>query len=223
MLCPVLWRLGRHRPDRETRASPRAPRARDRRRGACGSASRSSSKRVTPPSSPSPKQPESADPGRSRARAAGALLRHQPGTRLRSRSGALRQSAERLLAAPARCRIHAAPARACRAVRASRPTASASRTPRPAPRRARAICARRTSTGAADRLAGIASELRPAWIGFVGKEAYRGAFGERPELGVQERQARRHPALRAAVDFAGERCGALGRAPALVSSARSRV
>jgi len=42
--------------------------------------------------------------------------------------------------------------------------------------------------GAADRLAGIASELRPAWIGFVGKEAYRGAFGERPELGVQERK-----------------------------------
>ena len=41
--------------------------------------------------------------------------------------------------------------------------------------------------GAADRLAGIASELRPAWVGFVGKEAYRGAFGERPELGVQER------------------------------------
>ncbi|HEX9141094.1 MAG TPA: mismatch-specific DNA-glycosylase [Gaiellaceae bacterium] len=42
--------------------------------------------------------------------------------------------------------------------------------------------------GAADRLAGIARELRPAWIGFVGKEAYRGAFGHRPELGVQERR-----------------------------------
>ena len=42
--------------------------------------------------------------------------------------------------------------------------------------------------GAADRLAGIASELWPAWIGFVGKEAYRGAFSERPELGVQERK-----------------------------------
>ena len=42
--------------------------------------------------------------------------------------------------------------------------------------------------GAGDRLAGIASELRPAWIGFVGKEAYRGTFGHRPELGVQERK-----------------------------------
>jgi G:T/U-mismatch repair DNA glycosylase len=30
--------------------------------------------------------------------------------------------------------------------------------------------------------------LRPRAIGFVGKEAYRGAFGERPELGGQERR-----------------------------------
>jgi TDG/mug DNA glycosylase family protein len=41
--------------------------------------------------------------------------------------------------------------------------------------------------GAEERLAQIARELKPAWIGFVGKEAYRGAFGERPELGVQKR------------------------------------
>ena len=33
----------------------------------------------------------------------------------------------------------------------------------------------------------IAHELKPRWIGFVGKEAYRGTFDERPELGVQER------------------------------------
>jgi double-stranded uracil-DNA glycosylase len=42
--------------------------------------------------------------------------------------------------------------------------------------------------GAAERLAGIAEELRPGWIAFVGKEAYRGAFDERPELGVQEQR-----------------------------------
>jgi double-stranded uracil-DNA glycosylase len=42
--------------------------------------------------------------------------------------------------------------------------------------------------GAADRLERIATELNPAWVGFVGKEAYRGAFGERPDLGVQERR-----------------------------------
>jgi TDG/mug DNA glycosylase family protein len=41
--------------------------------------------------------------------------------------------------------------------------------------------------GAAARLDRIARELRPRWIGFVGKEAYRGSFGERPALGVQER------------------------------------
>jgi TDG/mug DNA glycosylase family protein len=41
---------------------------------------------------------------------------------------------------------------------------------------------------AAGRLERVARELKPAWIGFVGKEAYRGAFGERPQLGVQERR-----------------------------------
>ncbi len=40
----------------------------------------------------------------------------------------------------------------------------------------------------AARLERIARELRPAWIGFVGKEAYRGAFGERADLGVQKRR-----------------------------------
>jgi TDG/mug DNA glycosylase family protein len=42
--------------------------------------------------------------------------------------------------------------------------------------------------GSAERLERLALELRPAWIGFVGKEAYRGAFNERPELGVQTRR-----------------------------------
>ncbi len=40
----------------------------------------------------------------------------------------------------------------------------------------------------ADRLERITAELKPAWIGFVGKEAYRGTFGERVELGAQERR-----------------------------------
>ena len=42
--------------------------------------------------------------------------------------------------------------------------------------------------GAAERLERIARELKPRWFGFVGKEAYRGTFGERPELGVQDRR-----------------------------------
>jgi double-stranded uracil-DNA glycosylase len=37
------------------------------------------------------------------------------------------------------------------------------------------------------RLERLADELKPAWLAFVGKEAYRGAFGERTELGAQER------------------------------------
>ena len=42
--------------------------------------------------------------------------------------------------------------------------------------------------GAAERLEQLARELRPAWIAFVGKEAYRGTFNERPELGLQARR-----------------------------------
>jgi double-stranded uracil-DNA glycosylase len=42
--------------------------------------------------------------------------------------------------------------------------------------------------GAAERLEALAVRRKPAWIGFVGKEAYRGAFGERPRLGEQERR-----------------------------------
>ena len=42
--------------------------------------------------------------------------------------------------------------------------------------------------GAAERLERLAVELGPRAIGFVGKEAYRGPFRERPEHGLQERQ-----------------------------------
>jgi TDG/mug DNA glycosylase family protein len=42
--------------------------------------------------------------------------------------------------------------------------------------------------GSAERLEQVATELRPRWLAFVGKEAYRGAFRERPQLGVQERR-----------------------------------
>jgi TDG/mug DNA glycosylase family protein len=42
--------------------------------------------------------------------------------------------------------------------------------------------------GSAERLERLADDLHPGWIGFVGKEAYRGAFRERAELGLQERR-----------------------------------
>jgi double-stranded uracil-DNA glycosylase len=41
--------------------------------------------------------------------------------------------------------------------------------------------------GSRKRLERLALELRPRAIAFVGKEAYRGTFGERPELGAQQR------------------------------------
>lgn len=47
---------------------------------------------------------------------------------------------------------------------------------------------KRDFAGSAERLERIARELAPRAIGFVGKEAYRGAFAERPELGLQERR-----------------------------------
>jgi double-stranded uracil-DNA glycosylase len=43
-------------------------------------------------------------------------------------------------------------------------------------------------SGSAERLERLARELGPVAIGFVGKEAYRGAFGERPGLGLQDRR-----------------------------------
>jgi G:T/U-mismatch repair DNA glycosylase/ADP-ribose pyrophosphatase YjhB (NUDIX family) len=57
--------------------------------------------------------------------------------------------------------------------------------------------AARTTPGSGDlhrgdfdpaRLERMARELRPHAIAFVGKEAYRGLFGERPELGPQTRE-----------------------------------
>ena len=42
--------------------------------------------------------------------------------------------------------------------------------------------------GSAERLARLAAELAPVLIAFVGKAAYGGVFGGRPELGLQERQ-----------------------------------
>jgi TDG/mug DNA glycosylase family protein len=41
--------------------------------------------------------------------------------------------------------------------------------------------------GSAERLAALAAELHPRFLAFVGKEAYRGPFRERPALGLQGR------------------------------------
>jgi TDG/mug DNA glycosylase family protein len=42
--------------------------------------------------------------------------------------------------------------------------------------------------GTAARLEGLCAELRPRFMGFVGKEAWRGAFGARADFGLQPRR-----------------------------------
>jgi TDG/mug DNA glycosylase family protein len=42
--------------------------------------------------------------------------------------------------------------------------------------------------GAAARLERLCTELRPRFMGFVGKEAWRGAFGARADFGLQSRR-----------------------------------
>jgi TDG/mug DNA glycosylase family protein len=49
---------------------------------------------------------------------------------------------------------------------------------------------KRDFEGAAARLERIAVEFGPLAIAFVGKEGFRGAFGERPEHGLQDRRLR---------------------------------
>jgi TDG/mug DNA glycosylase family protein len=46
----------------------------------------------------------------------------------------------------------------------------------------------RDFAGSAERLEALARDLRPETIAFVGKEAYRGPFRERPDHGLQQRR-----------------------------------
>jgi len=49
--------------------------------------------------------------------------------------------------------------------------------------------------GSAERLRQLAAAFEPVWLAFVGKEAYRGAFKERPQLGLQGRTLGPHTRL----------------------------
>ncbi len=69
------------------------------------------------------------------------------------------------------------------------------------------------------RLERLARELDPRALAFVGKEAYRGAFGERPELGPQPRTLGDTALFVLPVDVAGERGRPLRRAAPLVLGA----
>ena len=72
--------------------------------------------------------------------------------------------------------------------------------------------------GSAERLERLAHELEPGWFGFVGKEAYRGVFNERPELGVQS-GCSGDEAVRPSLDVSRERGGSLVGAAAVVPRA----
>ncbi len=164
----------------------------------------------------SPKRPDRVGrPGRPRARAASRLLRDQPGSGERSRTGAVREPAERLLAPAPRGRLHASSARAAGVPEllesGSGLTNAARRTTRGSGDLRAADFA-----GARERLETIAAELRPRAIGFVGKAAYQGVFRERPEHGAAGARARARRALRPAVDVSRERRGPVGRAAPLV-------
>ena len=65
---------------------------------------------------------------------------------------------------------------------------SASRTPPTGRRPAPATSGAATSPARPSGWSGSRSSCSRGAIGFVGKEAYRGAFGERAELGAQERR-----------------------------------
>ena len=49
--------------------------------------------------------------------------------------------------------------------------------------------------GSAERLEQLARDFEPVWLAFVGKEAYRGAFKERAQLGAQDRRLGPHTRL----------------------------
>ena len=159
-------------------------------------------------------------PRRPRAGAPSRLLRHQPRPRLGGGARALREPAQRLLApaargAASRPRLYE-PSEQFELLREGIGVTNAAYRTTPGSGDLR----RGDFAGSAERLERIARELEPGWLGFVGKEAYRGAFGERPELGVQERTLGDDAALRAPVDVARERGGAVARAAALVPRAR---
>ena len=139
-----------------------------------------------------------------------------PGACLGRRGRALREPAQRLLAAAPRRRLHAAALRPAGAVRAARARLSASRTPPTARRRARATCGAATSTRPAR---GDRARARPRAIAFVGKEAYRGALRRAARARPADPHARHDRALRPAVDLARERRRPVRRAAALVPRA----
>ncbi len=152
-------------------------------------------------------------------RASGRLLRDQPRVRLGRGRRALRQSAQRLLAAAARCRLHAQALRSRGAVLGARARDRAderghqddARLERPAPRRLRRLA--RTAAGARAR-------VPPAGDRVCGQRGVPGRIRQASRARPAGGDARRRRRLRAAVDLAGERRCSLRGAPEVVQRAQ---
>src|SRR5437588_1889212 len=153
----------------------------------CGAASRSSSTRVTRSSSQSPKQPESAIPDVLEPGLRVVFCGINPG-RVSAAAGAHfanpRNDFWRLLHAAGFTNELLTPAEQFELLSDGVGVTNAA--PRTTP--GSGDLRKADFAGAAERLERLASMLKPAWIAFVGKEAYRGTFGERPELGEQQRR-----------------------------------
>ncbi len=100
----------------------------------------------------------------------------------------LRQPSQRLLATARTRRDSRRASSSPRSSSTSCGSASASRMPPTGRLPAPATCAAETSRAVPSGSRRLARDLRPGVIAFVGKEAYRGAFRERPEHGLQERR-----------------------------------
>ena len=161
-----------------------------------------------PAVSPSPSS-LTPDSGRARPEPAGAVLRHQPRTRVSAAAGGpLREPPQRFLAAPVHRRVHAAAIRACGTVRAAETTASAVTMPQPERRRARATCAAATSRARPSGCSGSRRSSSPCGSASSARRR-TAARSVNARAGVQERRLA-NAALRPSLDVAGERGGAVG-------------
>ena len=162
------------------------------------------------------------DPRRPRPASPRALLRDQPGSRLRGGEGALREPAQRLLAAAARGGLHAAAAGAGRAVASARRRGR--RDERRAPHDARLVGPPRRGLRRQRGAARATREGLRAGVARVRRQGGlpRGVQGTRAARRARPDAWPAHATLRPAVDLTRERCGPVGGTAPLVRGAGAR-
>src|SRR3954451_2073062 len=153
----------------------------------CGGASRNISRRVTRTSSPSPKQPDSAIPDVLAPGLRVLFCGINPGrvsAAARAHFANPRNDFWRLLHAAGFTRRLLTPSEQLELLDDGIGVTNAAARTTPGSGDLR----KADFAGAHERLDHLARTLHPAWIAFVGKEAYRGTFGDRPQLGEQVRR-----------------------------------